>query len=926
MTNWNGSSLPQNGANSVVTINSLEHNPSVATGVSFTGRTLNIATDAATSGALELKGNSAFQLQGVNVGSLGSGKLTIADSTLTSVGSVTVGSTGYGEITVSGADAKLSITGISSHLNIGNRANGHGRVEIRAGATLETSNVSLGNLTGAGDLIVNGSGSKLVINSRDLSAVGRTGNVTIEVSDGGLIDIKGDPTNPDTRGLLQLGSNAGTMTDLLITGENSQVTTTGNGLIAEFGRVNARVENKGLLDIGNHLLVGIGVGDLNISGNSIVKAAGDTVIGYNLGRGVVTVRDNSRLISGGEIYIAQGDNTLGILNIGGTADAAAAQAGFLEVAAIHFGTGDGRLVFNHTADTQSGAYEFTQQLDGAGAIEHYSGLTRFSSPDNAAFTGTTHVFGGTMRIDGALGGAITVEENGRLQGIGSVGSVHNHGVIAPGNSIGTLTINGDYIGRGGFLEVEAVLGNDNSLTDRLVVTGNTSGETNVVVKNVGGTGMATTEGIRIIEVGGNSEGNFSLLSDYIHNGENAVVAGAHAYKLRQGSASSSDDGDWYLRSEVQTVDPIDPTDPVNPTDPIDPAEPVDPVSPPSKPLYQAGVPTYESYAQSLLGLNGVSTLQQRVGNRLWAGYGNRVVAQGSDPVGTPYAAPEEAGVAIDGNGVWGRIEGAHNSIKPRFTTSSTDYDQNILKLQAGLDSMLAETESGKLIGGVTVHYAHGKTKTRSVHGDGEISTDGYGFGGTLTWYGENGFYLDGQAQATWYRSDLSSTLANATLVDGNDGFGYAMSLEGGKRIAIDPLWSLTPQAQLVYSSIDFDAFTDTFGSRVSIDRGDSLQGRLGLTLDHESSWQNANGQLDRAHVYGIANLYYELLKGTKVDVAGVSFASEQDRLWGGLGIGGSYNWNDDKYSIYGEGVVNTSLNNFGDSYSVKGQAGFRVKW
>ncbi|MCO7728542.1 hypothetical protein NJB93_18305 [Brucella intermedia] len=37
-------------------------------------------------------------------------------------------------------------------------------------------------------------------------------------------------------------------------------------------------------------------------------------------------------------------------------------------------------------------------------------------------------------------------------------------------------------------------------------------------------------------------------------------------------------------------------------------------------------------------------------------------------------------------------------------------------------------------------------------------------------------------------------------------------------------------------------------------------------------------------------------------------------------------WADDKYSIYGEGLINTSLNNFADSYSLKGNVGFRVKW
>ena len=41
------------------------------------------------------------------------------------------------------------------------------------------------------------------------------------------------------------------------------------------------------------------------------------------------------------------------------------------------------------------------------------------------------------------------------------------------------------------------------------------------------------------------------------------------------------------------------------------------------------------------------------------------------------------------------------------------------------------------------------------NGGGKISTDDYGFGSTLTWFGENGLYADRQAQVTWYNSDLS---------------------------------------------------------------------------------------------------------------------------------------------------------------------------
>ena len=63
-----------------------------------------------------------------------------------------------------------------------------------------------------------------------------------------------------------------------------------------------------------------------------------------------------------------------------------------------------------------------------------------------------------------------------------------------------------------------------------------------------------------------------------------------------------------------------------------------------------------------------------------------------------------------------------------------------------------------------------------------------------------------------------------------------------------------------------------------------------------------------------------------MDVSGVKFETRPERFWGGIGIGGSYNWNDDKYSVYGEVSANTSLESFGDSYAFNGTAGFRVKW
>ncbi|MCB5205576.1 autotransporter outer membrane beta-barrel domain-containing protein, partial [Neorhizobium sp. T786] len=344
--------------------------------------------------------------------------------------------------------------------------------------------------------------------------------------------------------------------------------------------------------------------------------------------------------------------------------------------------------------------------------------------------------------------------------------------------------------------------------------------------------------------------------------------GAYAYTLHQNGIIDPADGDWYLRSTLEE----EPGVPGVPG----PGEP----SLPEGSRYAATVPLYEAYPQVLQALNGLPTLQQRVGNRYWP----ELLVEGT---GTT------SGGATEQNGIWSRIEGSHTRFEPNRSTSSTNYDLDLFRMQAGFDGMLYESEAGRLLGGLTVHYGHASADVSSFFGDGDINTNGYGFGGTLTWYGDNGVYVDGQAQLTWYDSNLTSRADDITqprLVRGNDGFGYALSVEGGKRIALEDGWSVTPQAQLVYSEVDFNSFRDAYGADVGLDRGDSLQGRLGLRIERQNAWSNDNRLINRTSLYGIGNLYYEFLDGTKVAVAGETFASRNDRLWGGVGIGASYNW------------------------------------
>ncbi|ESZ41369.1 autotransporter [Mesorhizobium sp. L2C066B000] len=538
-------------------------------------------------------------------------------------------------------------------------------------------------------------------------------------------------------------------------------------------------------------------------------------------------------------------------------------------------------------------------LSGAGTFIKDGQGTLLLALDNSGFTGATTVSGGTLAAGAAnafssssqfsVASGATLDLAGMSQtiaGLSNAGTVRIAGGV-PGD---TLTVSGDYVGNSGAVVLNAALGGDGSPTDMLVIAGNTSGTGTLQVVNFGGSGAQTVGGIKIVDVGGVSNGSFSLDGNYTFEGDAAVVAGAYAYRLYQGGVSTPADGDWYLRSALVNGDP-------------------DP-----QPLYSPGVPLYEAYEGVLQAFNELGTMQQRIGNRSW---GEGATPQGADLPGQG---------SVDGKAIWARIEAAHAEIKPKTSTSGTNYDVTTWKLQAGVDGLLHESDAGTLIGGITAHYGTASSDVSSIFGAGSIAATGYGVGSTLTWFGSGGFYVDAQAEATWYDSDIRSATLGTTLADGNNGFGYGLSVETGQKIALNGNWSLTPQAQLAYSSVDFDAFTDPFGAVVSPGSSNSLVGRLGLSADYEDQWVDDAGQVSRTHIYGLGNLYYDFLDGNDVDVSGTKLVSENQALWGGVGLGGSLSWADGRYAVFGEGTVRTSLKDFGDSHALGAKLGFAVKW
>ncbi|EJO32447.1 outer membrane autotransporter barrel domain-containing protein 7 [Achromobacter marplatensis] len=668
--------------------------------------------------------------------------------------------------------------------------------------------------------------------------------------------------------------------------------------------------------IGNHAG---GVGTVTVSSTTAdisTLAASDRIEIGSAGTGTLTIDKGGLAVAASDTWLTIASTATGTLNLIGDASG----RGVLETGSVI--KGDGNATFNldggvlranrdeadflngfltqaigsEGASFDTNGYEVgvTTALSGTSNLNKLGTGTLTLSGNSAAFTGTTAIQAGTLQVDGVLGGPVNVLAGARLTGTGRVGTTVNRGTIAPGprNGFGILTVAGDYTAQGGNLEIRSQLGADNSPTDKLVVTGDTAGTTPVSVKNMGGAGAQTQRGIQIVQVNGISAGQFNLANgDYVIQGRPALVAGAYGYVLQQDLA----DGGWYLRSSL--TDPgTPPTDPGTP--PIGPGTPpTGGVSPGVEPplLYQPGVPVYEAYANTLLNLSWLPTLRQRVGNRLYD----------SADVGR--------------NGVWSRMEGTTSRLEPSMSTTGARQDVDSWKAQFGVDRILAGQEQGsRLVGGIAFQYGKADTHVFSAYGNGTIDTTAYGLTPTLTWYGKNGLYIDTQAQATWFESDLNSRLAGK-LKGGSRANSYGLGIEAGKAFELSERLALIPQAQLTYASTRFNSFNDKFGAHVESDKGDSLLARVGIALDYKSNWQTG-GVNRESSVYGVVNVKHEFLDGTRVRVADVPAASRMARTWGSVGAGANYGWAE-RYAIYGQ--VDADVD-FSGSYIVTATAGFRM--
>ena len=430
--------------------------------------------------------------------------------------------------------------------------------------------------------------------------------------------------------------------------------------------------------------------------------------------------------------------------------------------------------------------------------------------------------------------------------------------------------------QGGVLQLDTVLNDDSSLTDRLIVDNSVldTGPTAINIRNAGGVGAQTLgDGILIVDVAGTSDTGAFVLAE-------REFAGAYEYTLFQNGLTDPADGDWYLRS-----------------------------------TFSAPASVYESAPAILLGgFASLPTYQQRVGQRRWEGNVNADMG--------PLAQPQ---------GSWIRFTGDRTNVTSKQSTALASYESTSWGLQVGIDMMPIETDNGTLVLGVTGQYGTTDANVVDAMGTASIDSEGYGVGATVTFDSTNGTYVDLQGQVTWIESDFV-TAANGDLAKGVDGQAYAFSVGVGHRFAMNDNTALVPQAQLSWGRVESDSFTDNMGSPIDLGSNESLIGRIGLAYEYGySEGRPFGGQAASEHqslrenkVYLIGNLLHDLSETSNVTVATTNLSARNNATWAEVGIGSSITWNETS-TLYTEGSYSQEFGqNDNDAFDLS--AGLRIQF
>lgn len=362
----------------------------------------------------------------------------------------------------------------------------------------------------------------------------------------------------------------------------------------------------------------------------------------------------------------------------------------------------------------------------------------------------------------------------------------------------TLTITDSLASNEGVFYLNSALGGDNSLTDKLIINGDTSGSAYLNVSNIGGLGAPTVDGIEIVHVEGDSAGTFSL--------SGRAVGGAYEYLLSKGNGSNKKN--WYLKNTNDKGDLI---------------------------LRPEGGSYIEniSTANTLFNLS----LADRLGESEYID-----VFSGEKKTTT----------------MWMRQSGNHNRWHDNSNQLRNTTNRYVIQMGGDIVSWSNDDSDRWHIGAMT-GYGNQKSKTISketgFYSKGD--TDGYSTGLYLSWFENDdekrGAYFDSWVQYNWFNHSVNGQHLNKEkykssgfITSAETGYDYRLSnLHGNLGSTYE--FYIRPQAQMIWSSVRADNVTEASGVTVKSKGHGNIMSRLGVRTylkGHHKSDENSDREFE----------------------------------------------------------------------------------
>lgn len=372
---------------------------------------------------------------------------------------------------------------------------GTGDVLVLQGAQLSLGGVTVGNnISGAGQVI---------------KTAGNIGTLTGTNTYSGGTDIQGGSlrvTSPAALGTggVQIAGGSSLIVDY--SGANNVAMAnvlSGAGALVKDGSGTVVLNNQGNSYTGGTT---INAGRLGLNFGDALGTGGVTIAGgAELGIGAITYGNATsgagRIVktSGGAAFLTGTNTHTGGLDIQG-GSVGVTGSGALGSGAVSFASG---ASLDYTAASNA---TFANALTGGGNFNKL-GTAQLTFGSNFSI-GTLNALAGRTRINAVATTNATVAAGATLDGTGRIiGNLVNNGTVAPGNSIGTLTVQGNYThNAGSVLEIEF---DANGNIDLLNVTGNAvlNGGT-IRFVSIGG---AEGQGGTFLSTGGTVTGTFATI-------------------------------------------------------------------------------------------------------------------------------------------------------------------------------------------------------------------------------------------------------------------------------------------------------------------------------------------------------------------------------------------------------------------------------